>query len=263
VYTWLEKDEEIRVERPPVKAAPVLDAVAFARERLKFFGDELQEAVLASTAKRGILNCSRQWGKSTVVAIKAVHRAYTVPGCLVIVASPSERQSGEFIWKAAEFLAKLGIRRRGDGFNEMSLLLPNGSRIIGLPCSEATVRGFSGVSLMLIDEAALVNDAMYQALRPMLATSNGDLWLMSMPRAKRGFFYQTWVHGGERWFRLEAPATKCARIPAEFLEEEMEEMGEEMFRREYMCEFSASGLEVFGAELLAQAVDGEVKQLRL
>jgi hypothetical protein len=35
---------------------------------------------------------------------------------------------------------------RGDGDNGISLLLPNGSRIVGLPGTEATVRGFSAVS---------------------------------------------------------------------------------------------------------------------
>ena len=63
----------------------------------------------------------------------------------------------------------LGIRPRGDGDNAISLQLPNGSRIVGLPGKEATVRGFSAVSLLLIDEAARVEDAMYKALRPMLA----------------------------------------------------------------------------------------------
>ena len=84
---------------------------------------------------------------------------------------------------------KLGIRPRGDGDNEISLLFPNGSRIVGLPGTEGTVRGFSAVSLMLIDEASRVDDAMYKALRPMLAVGGGDLWLMSTPCGKRGFFY--------------------------------------------------------------------------
>ena len=134
------------------------DAAEFARERLGFEPDEKQAEVLRSEAKRGILNCTRQWGKSTVAAAKAVHRAYTRPGSLVLVASPAERQSGEFLRKAAEMLARLGIAAAGDGDNAISLLLPNGSRIVGLPGTEATVRGFSAVSLLLIDEASRVED---------------------------------------------------------------------------------------------------------
>jgi hypothetical protein len=61
------------------------------------------------------------------------------------------------------------------------LALPNGSRIVGLPGVEGTVRGFSAVSLLLIDEASRVSGATYKSLRPMLAVGNGDLWLMSTP----------------------------------------------------------------------------------
>ena len=104
--------------------------------------------MLASDAKRGILNCSRQWGKSTVTAAKAIHRAYTRPGALVLVASPSERQSAEFLRKASELVRRLGIKPRRDGDNAISLSFPNGSRIVGLPGTEATVRGFSAVSLL-------------------------------------------------------------------------------------------------------------------
>jgi hypothetical protein len=84
-------------------------------------------------------------------------------------------------------LRNLGIKPTGDRFNKLSLMLPNGSRIVGLPGTERTVRGFTA-SLILIDEAAGVEDAMYKALRPMLAVQRGDLWLISTPRSKRGFF---------------------------------------------------------------------------
>src|SRR5438552_2134459 len=154
-----------------------MEAVEFARTRLGLAPDEQQKKVLESGAKRGILNCSRQWGKSTVAAAKAVHRAYMRKESLVLVASPTDRQSAEFLRKAAGLVRKLGITPRGDGDNQISLMLPNGSRIVGLPGTEGTVRGFSAVSLLLIDEASRVEDAMYKALLPMLAVGNGDLWL--------------------------------------------------------------------------------------
>ena len=101
------------------------DAVLFARDRLGFEADPVQQKVLDIGIRRGILNCRRQWGKSTVTAIKAVHRAFYQPGCLVMVVSPSGRQSGEFVRKCAGLLRKLGIRPHGDGDDEISLELPN------------------------------------------------------------------------------------------------------------------------------------------
>jgi hypothetical protein len=235
----------------------------FARRRLEFEPDELQAGVFDCERARVVLNCTRQWGKSTVTAVKAIHRAYTEADALVLVASPSKRQSGEFVRKAAVLMRRAGMRVRGDGYNELSLQFDNGSRIVGLPGVEGTVRGFSAVSLLLIDEASRVEDAMYQALRPMLARGKGDLWLMSTPNAKRGFFYETWEHGGPEWMRVKAPATACARISKKFLEEEMAEHGEDVFRREYMCEFLDSGAEVFDRDLLARAMDDGVKQIEI
>ena len=238
-----------------------MDAVEFAKRRLGFVPDPKQELVLRSEAKRGILNCTRQWGKSTVAAVKAVHRALSRPGCLVLVSSPTERQSAEFLRKAAEMMERLQLKSRGDGDNAISLVFPNGSRIVGLPGTEATVRGFSAVSLMLVDEASRVEDEMYKALRPMLAVGGGDLWLMSTPYGKQGFFYDTWAHGGEDWMRVSVRATECPRIPASFLEEERRTLGSQWFQQEYLCEFVDNGGSVFGRDLVESALDDDVEPL--
>ena len=123
------------------------DPVAFARERLGFIPEVHQERVLRG-ARRAILNCTRQFGKSTVGAAMAVHVAYTKPGSLIVVVSAAGRQSGELLLKARNFVRKLGMQPRGDGHNERSIAFPNGSRIVGLPDNEDTVRGFSAVSLL-------------------------------------------------------------------------------------------------------------------
>ncbi len=249
---WRLAGPEIPVELRKPPEAP--DALEFARTRLRIEPDERQAEVLRSEAKQGILNCTRQWGKSTIAAAKAVHRAFTRPKSLVLVASPSYRQSGEFVRKAAEMVAMLGIPVRGDGDNDVSPAFPNGSRIVGLPGIEGRVRGFSAVSMLLIDEASRVEDAMYRALRPMLAVGNGDLWLMSTPFRKRGFFYSHWDHGGAGWHRVRVPATECPRIPREFLEEERRQQKRD-FEMEYMCEFVEDGHSVFNRDLVLKALD--------
>ena len=149
----------------------------------------------------------------------------------------------------------MGLRIRGDGANPLSILFPNGSRIVSLPGKEATNRCFSAVSLLIFDEAARVPDALYKALRPTLATSAGDLWLMSTPYGKRGFFYEKWAYGNDRWYRLAVPATDCPRISREFLEEERDELGDLCFRQEYLCEFIESGSGLFDWDLVEDALD--------
>jgi hypothetical protein len=233
----------------------------FAREDLGFEPDPLQAAVLDSPYERGILNCSRQWGKSTVAAVKAVDYAWRKPGSLVLIAAPTTRQSGLLLSKAEDLLRGAGMPVKGDGYNELSLKFQNGSRIVGLPGMDGTVRGFSQVSLLLVDEASRVSDRIYRALRPMLAVGDGHLWMMSTPNEKRGFFYETWEYGEEDWHRVKAPATECPRISAKFLAKEKAEFEEYEFRREYMCEFQDSGTAVFSRELVEDAMDDEVFQL--
>jgi hypothetical protein len=255
VYYTFDDNESRETAGKRREAKKPMDAVEFLRTRLKFEPDERQIEVLRSNAKRGILNCTRQWGKSTIAAAMAVRRAYTRAKSEVLVASPTNRQSAELLRKAAEMVKRLGIRPRGDGDNETSLLFPNGSRIVGLPGIEDTVRGFSAVSLLLIDEAARVPDAMYKGLRPTLAASDGDLWLMSTPRGKQGFFYECWEHEGPEWFRVRVTATECARIAPAFLEAERRAVGPLWFAQEYMGEFVDSGAAVFGRDLVDRAVD--------
>ena len=156
---------------------------------------------------------------------------------------------------------RLGMPVRGDGDNEMSLLLPNRSRIVGLPGNEATVRGFSAVSLLLVDEASRVEDELYRAVRPMLIVSDGALWLMSTPFGKRGFFYETWVNGGAEWERVQVKAGECPRIRKELLEEERRSLGDMWYRQEYECEFVDAVSGVFDRDLVEGAITREVKPL--
>jgi hypothetical protein len=239
--------------------------VEFARSRLGFWPDQRQEELLQSAGGSGsaalgarrIVNCTRQWGKSTVAAVMAVHRAYFRAKSLVVVACPTEKQSAELVWKARDFMTKLGLRQRRDGSNRISLRFPNGSRIVGVPGREATLRGFSAVSLLIIDEASRVDDAVYKALRPMLAVGNGDLWLLSTPFGKRGFFYENWAGGSEDWVRTAAPATECSRIAGAFLEQERRQLGDLWFRQEYLCEFIDDGRQMFGRDMVMAALDDD------
>ena len=73
----------------------------------------------------------------------------------------------------------------------------------------------------------------------------GDLWLMSTPFGKRGFFYEQWAFSPLAWRRISVPATECSRISKEFLEEARIDLGEARFRQEYMCEFIQNQRSVF------------------
>ena len=133
--------------------------------------------------------------------------------------------------------------------------------MFGLPGKHQTVRGYASVNLLLIDEAAWVPEEMYRAVTPMLAVSGGDLWMMSTPAGKRGFFREEWDRGGPLWTRVSVPATECPRISQEFLAEERRRKGERVFRQEYMCEFGDNRQSVFQEELIRRAIRPDVTPL--
>jgi hypothetical protein len=209
---------------------------------LGFDPDPWQRQVLEGGQPRLLLNCCRQAGKSTVVALLGLFEALVEPLRLVLLVSRSHRQSTELFRIVTNMHARLGgsfLKRK----TIHELEFTSGSRIICLPCAEPTVRGYSGVTLLVIDEAARVPDDLYRAVRPMLAVSGGRLICLSTPYGKRGFFYQAWARGGPEWARIEVPAQRVPRITADFLEQERRALGESWFRQEYECSFgSVAGL---------------------
>ncbi len=118
----------------------------------------------------------------------------------------------------------------------LTMELANGSRIIALPGEEGTIRGYSGVSLLVIDEAARVPDGLYFSVRPMLAVSRGLLVALSTPFGRRGWFYDEW-RSCNPWDRVRVTAAECPRITAEFLAEERAVLGEHWFSQEYELVF--------------------------
>ena len=222
--------------------------------------DPWQARVLRSTAKRQLLLTSRQSGKSTTAAVLALHQALYDPKSLGLILSPSLRQSQELFRKIQEVYRALPFPPETDIENTLRLELPNGSRIISLPGKEETVRGFSGVSLLLVDEAARVPDALYYSIRPMLAVSNGRLVCMTTPYGKRGFFFEEWEKG-PNWERTKITAHDCPRISREFLDEERQSLGEHWFRQEYLCEFVETEDQLFGHDLIQSAFSDAVTPL--
>jgi phage FluMu gp28-like protein len=149
-----------------------------------------------------------------------------------------------------------------ESYRKLGMELSNGSRIEALPGTEKTIRGFSGVDLLIVDEASRVDDALYYAVRPMLAVSGGRLVMLSTPWGKRGVFYEAWT-GPEEWDRYEVPASECPRISEEFLEEERRALPSWVFRQEYECSFEETEDQVFTTEMIDAAVSEDVKPLNL
>ena len=211
-----------------------LDPVALAA-RIGMVPDAWQREVLRSPHKRELLVVHRQGGKSVTAAVAAVHAALYDPGALVLVVSPSQRQSQELFRTILVLYRSLGRPVPSESENALSLTLENGSRIVALPADATTIRGYSSVKLLIVDEAAFVGDDTMAAVRPMLAVSSGRMLAMSTPFGRRGWFFE--ASKSREWRVTTVTAAECPRISPEFLEAERNALGDWRYRQEYQCEF--------------------------
>jgi len=217
---------------------PRLDAVGLMRQA-GMEPDPWQAQVLREAGNRTLLNCCRQSGKSSVAAVLALAEALYESGRLILLLSPSLRQSQELFKKVQDAYHALAHPTPLLGESALRYELVNGSRIIAWPGTEPTIRGYSGVDLLVIDEASRVADELYYAVRPMLAVSGGRLLALSTPWGQRGWWHREWTEGTD-WARVEVPATACPRIAPRFLDEERRTLPEAVYQSEYACRFVAA-----------------------
>ena len=232
-----------------------LDVVLFAKA-CGIEPDFWQADFLRSKAKQIILLCSRQSGKSTVAALRALHQAIYNPRSLTLILGPSQRQSQELFSKTMNFYSRLPQNERPSVKKRTALEVEfvTGSRIIALPENESTVRGYASVNLIIIDEAAYVKDSYYMTIRPMLVVSKGMIIALSTPRSRNGWFYETWTKNDNDWHKIKITARECPRITPEILEQERKQMPSYMFKMEYECEFMDNEYQVISTELIKAAI---------
>ena len=253
----------LRSARPDAVRALVSDPVRLMTEA-DMEPDEWQRSLLTRSAEpdfhRALLLCTRQGGKSTTTAALALRFALRRPGALVLLLSPSLRQSAELFLKLLMFYRACGEPVAASNVSAMRLELVTGSRVIALPGTEKTVRGFSGVDLLVIDEAARVADDLYLSVRPMLAVSGGRLVALTTPWGKRGWFYDEWT-GTNAWDRVRVTAPECPRITPEFLAEEEASMPRQWFESEYLCRFADTVDQAFTSDEIDAAFSSEIAPL--
>ena len=249
------------ISEPMVKCS--FDPSLFMERAYDISPDPWQQEFLLLSPKRMLILCSRQSGKSTTCGALALHRATFSPNSLTLIVSIRMRQAQETLRKVKGGLDLVSRITGGVKYETQSMLeFPNGSRIIALPGGQESVRGFSNVSLVIIDEAAQVPDELYNSLRPVMAVSQGDLIALTTPWGQRGWFYNAWTGGdGIAWEKTKITAPECSRISAEFLEEERNSMGEWMFRQEYLCEFVDPQDQYFSHDMILNAITDEVQPL--
>jgi hypothetical protein len=223
--------------------------------------DPWQQSFLRSPSRRALLLCCRGAGKSTAAAALALVDAILTQGALVLILSPSERQSCEMALKVRNYYHAAGQPVGALKETELELRLQNGSRIVALPGTERTVRSYQGVHRLIIDEAARVPDDLYRSVRPMVGVSGGSILALSTPFGRRGWFFDAWQQSRAAWQKIAVSARECPRLTHAFLAEEREALGPRWYAQEYELSFEADTGAALDPAAVAAAFRTDVKPL--
>ncbi len=234
--------------RPASSPAPAEPASHWAESRLQFKPSAKQAEVLDTDARYLALCCNRQWGKTTTIAVKALHRAVTEANQTIVIIARTKLQAGILIQRACQFALRLGHRIRRVLGHQFSLQLPNGSNIFAVPHTSDTSLG-STAHVLIVDEAALVKDEVYFSVSPFIGRTHGSIWLMSTPRRQAGFFYNVWHGNDDRWTRVFSTVADCPEIDPDFLE--MQRQNNEIkYKQDFECQFIQPADRWFSRDLL-------------
>jgi len=209
---------------------------------IDFEWDPWQKRLLATKGNKAI--CSgRQVGKSEVISEDAAIYALENPKKIIMVIASTERQALLLFEKIlSKLLAKdkNAIMTGKDKPTKHELKLKNKTRIYCLPTGDSGygIRGYT-INRLYADEAAFIKEEVWAAVTPMLATTGGDIVLLSTPFGSEGYFYRCFHDSKFTSFHVSTPEVAKDRTDPQktsmlnFLDDEKERMTKLQYQQEY------------------------------
>jgi len=239
------------------------DPAKFAESILNFEPTSYQRKLLRDQHKRIVARFSRQAGKTTTIAVRAIWFSARHPGTVSLIVAPSMRQSMIMMDRIHAFLIALPKEKRRAYISKMQrtvIWFKNGSQIVALPNSPHLLRGYTAHQV-ICDEAAFFREdelVFYNVLYPMLATTDGQLIVSSTPWGKNTVFYK--MNNDPDFSKHVVTAddvVKTGLIKRSFIEEMRKQLPTERFRREFLSEFVEDADAYFPQDLIAKCVVSE------
>ena len=213
--------------------------------------DNWQEEVL-KTEGNICLRSGRQVGKSTIIALKAAKFALENPNKLVMVISKTERQASLLFTKILVNIqqkAKSQIKTGKDRPTKHIINLKNKSTIHCLPAGDTGygIMGFT-IDLLIADEAAWIPEEVWISILPALAITRGNIWLLSTPFIKEGYYYRCF--SDPNFTSFHTSSEDCPRRDQEWLDHEKSWMTKAQYAQMYLGQFRDELMQFFPDELI-------------
>jgi len=238
------------------------DPVFFSEEVLNFKPFDYQKKLLHDDSKRICACMGRQTGKSTTISAKAIHFAMLHPKTTTLIVSATLRQSMLMFDKILAFVYMSKPVRDSIAYHSRTRIqFKNGSWIIALPCGRTgvTLRGHTA-ALIILDEVAFIpEEVINNAVLPMIATTDGKVWMLSTPYDREHIFYKTF--NDPTWSVYHLPSSVNPLISKGFLEEQKRLIGETNYLQEYEAQFVDDVNAYFPMTLIRQCIDPDLSEV--
>lgn len=223
---------------------------------------EYQIKILRSRATRLLVIMGRQIGKTESDIAWCIWTMLCEAPAKVLVLAPSHNQTKRFVRRFRQRFQR-GFSHLARILNPPSsteIRLDNGSTLIALPHSEATIVGHDDVALLVIDEAARVSDELFNAVLPMTDKNDGRVLASSTALFRVGWFWRAYqdstfgvrdVESGENrelsegWDVHQANVWDCPWTDRAKMEQRRREMPARVFEQNYECGFQDAESGVF------------------
>jgi hypothetical protein len=128
--------------------------------------------------------------------------------------------------------------------------LKNGSTIHCYAAGETGwgIMGFT-IDLLIADEAAFINEEVWNSITPALAVTKGHIWLLSTPQRKEGYYYKCFTDPTFQSFHQSSE--DCPRIDESFLEQKRKEFTKAQYAQMYLGEFVDDFTRIFSEDWIS------------
>lgn len=206
---------------------------------------------VASKYPTQVIVAKRQVGKSILAECCALYKALYKKNSISVIVEPSLAQ-GRRVYK--QILKSIGgegsyvVKSANATLLEIEFI--NGSQIIFKSAEQReTLRGITVSGVLIIDEAAFIQDDIFELLYPCIDANNAPLILISTPLFTSGEFYNKYLEGVEERLVKEtfvksydwSEYDTSKYLPKEKLEYYRERLSPLRFRSEYEGKFIVEG----------------------
>ena len=209
---------------------------------------------------------------TTAIAIEALLDAVLEDEFVIVIVSPSQRQSDRMMWyinRAFNRLQKqLNEKIPLISHKRDSMVFKHGSELWSLPNNPSTIMGFDA-NKVIIDEAGIFPTRegveVFEATMGSLGAKNGKMSLSGMPYGRGKFFYDQFEDATQKKNNFSIhliPWTERAKIDSRYkkaIEEQRQYLSPIQFAQTYECVFVDENIVLFPYDLLEACVDDDIR----